>query len=176
KLADAYPDAIATHRLRREVIATVLANQMVNRGGPAFVARLMAATSADAGEVAAAFCLARDAYGLERLYAELDALDGQIPGATQLALYADVQALLARETLWLLRNADFSQPLAELVLRYAEGVTDVAGLVASLVPPGLEATLAARADSLIAGGAPAGIARRIAELGALSFASDIALV
>ena len=176
RLADAYPDAIATHRLRREVIATVLANQMINRGGPAFVTRLMAATSADAGQVAAAFCLARDAYGLDRLYAEIDALDGQIPGRTQLALYADLQALLERETLWLLRNADFTQPLAELVLRYAEGVTDVAGLVATLVPPGLEATIAARAESFMAGGAPAGIARRIAELGALSFASDIALV
>ena len=39
------------------------------------------------------------------------------------------QMLLERETLWLLRNADFTQPLGDLVLRYAEGVTDVAGLV-----------------------------------------------
>ena len=176
RLADAYPDAIAGHRLRREVIATVLANQIVNRGGPAFVTRLMAATSADAGQLAAAFCLARDAYGLERLYAEINALDGQIPGATQLALYADLQALLERETLWLLRNADFVQPLGDLVLHYAEGVTDVAGLVATLVPPGLEASIAERTDALMAGGAPGGIARRIAELAALSFATDIALV
>ena len=34
--------------------------------------------------------LARDAYGLERLYNEIDALDGQISGATQLALYAEI--------------------------------------------------------------------------------------
>ncbi len=175
-LADRYPDAVSTHRLRREVIATVLANQMINRGGPAYVVKMMAATSADAGQVAAAFCLARDAYGLERLYAAIDTLDGQISGVTQLALYADLQVLLERETLWLLRNADFSQPLADLVLRYAEGVTDVAGLVATLVPPGLEKAIAARAEGFMAGGAPSGIARGIAELGALSYATDIALV
>ncbi|MEO6014289.1 MAG: NAD-glutamate dehydrogenase [Devosia sp.] len=175
-LADRYPDAISTHRLRREVIATVLANQMINRGGPAYVIKMMAASSTDAGQVAAAFCLARDAYGLERLYAEIDALDGQISGTTQLALYADVQVLLERETLWLLRNADFTQPLGDLVLRYAEGVTDVAGLITSLVPPGVEKTITARVEAFTAGGASNSIARRVAELSALSFATDIALV
>jgi glutamate dehydrogenase len=137
---------------------------------------MTAATSTDAGQVAAAYCLARDAYGLERLYGEIDALDGMISGTTQLALYADIQTLLERETLWLLRNADFTQPLGDLVLHYAEGVTDVAGLVAALVPAGLEKSIAARAEAFTAGGAPNSIARRIAELGALSFATDIALV
>ncbi|WP_291385372.1 NAD-glutamate dehydrogenase [Devosia sp.] len=175
-LADRYPDTVSTHRLRREVIATVLSNQMVNRGGPGYVVKMMAATSADASQVAAAFILARDAYGLERLYGEIDALDGQIAGSTQLDLYADIGKLLERETLWLLRNADFTQPLADLVLRYAEGVTDVAGLVSSLVPPSLAKTIDARADAFIAGGASSAVARRIAELSALSYATDIALV
>src|SRR5205085_8849648 len=74
RLNDRYPDAILGHRLRREVIATVLSNAMINRGGPAFVVRMMAATSTEPGQVAAAFCLARDAYGLERLYTDIDAL------------------------------------------------------------------------------------------------------
>jgi glutamate dehydrogenase len=175
-LADRYPDAVTSHRLRREVIATVLSNQMINRGGPAYVVKMMAATSADAGQVAAAFCVARDAYGLERLYDEVDALDGQISGKTQLDLYAEIGVLLERETLWLLRNADFTQPLGDLVQRYAEGVTDVAGLVTSLVPPSLQRAIDARTDAFMAGGAPSAIARRIAELIALSYATDIALV
>jgi glutamate dehydrogenase len=175
-LADRYPDAVSTHRLRREVIATVLSNQMINRGGPAYVIKMMAASSADASLVASAFCLARDAYGLERLYTEIDALDGQIAGKTQLDLYADIGALLEEETLWLLRNADFTQPLGDLVLRYAEGVTDVAGLVSSLVPSSLEKAISARADFFTAGGAPSVVARRIAELSALRYATDIVLV
>src|SRR5690606_9943470 len=35
-----YPEAVEQHRLKREVIATVLANAMINRGGPAFTAEL----------------------------------------------------------------------------------------------------------------------------------------
>ena len=175
-LVERYRDAVLAHRLKREVIATVIANAVINRGGPAFVVKMMAATSTDPGQVAAAFILARDAYGLERLYDEIDALDGQISGATQLALYADVQALLERETLWLLRNADWSKPLGDLVLTYAQGVTDVSGLLAGLIPPGIDKTIAARAETFTNGSAPSGIARRVAELRALNFATDIALV
>ena len=36
-----FPDAIAAHRLRREIIATQLANAIVNRGGPTLVTRLV---------------------------------------------------------------------------------------------------------------------------------------
>ena len=93
-----------------------------------------------------------------------------------LALYAEVQQLLDRETLWLLRNADWTRPLGDLVMTYAQGVTDVGGLLGSILPPGVEETIVARAEMFTAGGAPAGIARRVAELGALSFSTDIALV
>ena len=44
------------------------------------------------------------------------------------------------------------------------------------MPKGIETTIAARADAFTNGGAPSGVARRIAELSALSFATDIALV
>ncbi|MEP7239282.1 MAG: NAD-glutamate dehydrogenase [Devosia sp.] len=176
KLSAKYPDAISAHRLRREVVATVLANQMINRGGPGFAVKMTAATSADAGQVAAAFCLARDAYGLERLYAEIDALDGAVPGKTQLALYAEIGGLVERETLWLLRNADFSKPLDELALNYAEGVTDVQGLIGTALPQSIEAAIAAKAETLAGGGAPAPLARRIAELSALAYATDIVAI
>jgi len=62
------------------------------------------------------------------------------------------------------------------VLSYAQGVTDVSGLLGTLVPPSEERTIAGRAEAFTSGGAPAGLARRIAELRALSFATDNALV
>jgi len=176
KLADRFPDAIATHRLRREVIATVLSNQMINRGGPGFAVKLMAATSADAGQLADAFCVARDAFGVERLYSEIDALDGKIAGTTQLELYGAVGTLLEAETLWLLRNADFTQPLEELVLNYAQAVTDVQGLLGSLLPPSLESAVAAQAERFVTAKVPANLARRVAELATLGFATDTAAI
>src|SRR5262249_13991940 len=38
-VSERFRDAVTTHRLRREIIATQLANSMINRGGPSLVVR-----------------------------------------------------------------------------------------------------------------------------------------
>ncbi|MHB1109284.1 MAG: NAD-glutamate dehydrogenase [Devosia sp.] len=176
RLVETFLDTVSGHRLRREVIATVLSNAMINRGGPAFVNEMMTATSADAGQVAAAYAAARDAYGLTDYNAALDALDGAISGQTQLALYAEIEALLTRATLWFLRNASFEAGLQPLIERYAEGVGEVKAQLSVVMPPYLAESISRRAASFESGGAPKQAARRIAELSALSFACDIVLV
>lgn len=171
-----YPDAVAGHRLKREVIATVLANAMINRGGPAFVTELTAATSASPGEIALAYAATRDVYGLTELNAAIDALDGAVPGAVQLELYADVRDLLRQESLWFLRNADVTQGLAGLVERHANGVAALRTMLASTLPASLAEGISRRAEELASQGVPEVTARRIAELSVLSYASDIVLV
>jgi len=168
-----YPEAVTSHRLRREVIATVLANAMINRGGPAYVRQMMAATSATAADVAFAYAAARDAYGLPALNAEIDGQDGRIEGATQLALYAEVEALLRRESLWFLRNASFADGLAPLVERYKAGVDELRQALPGMLPPLLKASVARKAEAFRAGGTPKALAERIAALSTLSFSTDI---
>ncbi len=175
-LHNAYPEAVAGHRLKREVIATVLANAMINRGGPAFVSELTAATSASPGEVALAYAATRDAYGLSELDAAIDRLDGAVGGAVQLELYAEVMALLRQETLWFLRNADVTQGLTGLVQRHAAGVSALRVMLNSTLPASLADGIATRVVELAEQGVPEALARRIAELPVLSYASDIVLV
>jgi glutamate dehydrogenase len=125
-LRERFPDAIAGHRLRREIIATQIANAVINRGGPSLVARLADETGATPPAIARAYILTRDAFGLLDLNLAIDALDGAISGATQLALYGAVQdALVARMT-WFLRNIDVSRPLDGEIQRFAEGVRQIA--------------------------------------------------
>ncbi|HEV7344693.1 MAG TPA: NAD-glutamate dehydrogenase [Devosia sp.] len=171
-----YPDAVAGHRLKREVIATVLANAMINRGGPAFVTELTASTSASSGEVALAYAATRDAYGLAALNSTIDALDGTVSGEVQLGLYAEVMHLLRQESLWFLRNADVTQGLEALVERHAAGVAVLKTMLGTTLPPSLVEGTARRAADLERQGVPEETARRIAELSVLSYASDIVLV
>ncbi len=171
-----YPHAVETHRLRREVIATVLANAMINRGGPAFVTELTSATSASAGEIALAYAATRDVYGLTEINAALDALDGTIGGAVQLSLYAAVEALLRQETLWFLRNADVTKGLTDLVSRHADAVASLRTLLATALPAPLATAVGDQGPGL--GGPERARSHRPAHrrIGCLSFASDIALV
>ena len=171
-----FPEAVERHRLKREVIATVLANAMINRGGPAFVSELRAATSASAGEVALAYAAVRDVYELPALNEGIDALDGKVAGAVQLTLYGQVAALLRQETLWFLRNETVTDGVDGLVARHREGVRSLRGVVDRLPPAGPRAEPDARSREFEAAGVPAELARRIGELPLIGHASDIVLV
>jgi glutamate dehydrogenase len=175
KLHQAYPSAIEEHRLKREVIATVLANALINRGGPAFVSELMAATSASAGEVALAYAAMRDAFGLTALNEAIDGLDGVVPGSVQLALYAQVEALLRRQCLWFLRNGSAGGDVMGQVAAHRDGVERLR-LAEGLLPETQRQALAARVTALKTHGVPEALARKVGELPELGHANDIVLV
>ena len=176
KLVETFHAAVSGHRLRREVIATVLSNAMINRGGPGFVNEIVSATSADAGHVAAAYAAARDSFGLAGINARIDALDTQVPGTTQLRMYAEVESLVTRETLWFLRNESVADGLGPLIERYRDGVAQIASGFKDRVTPWIANAIDSRTSALETAGAPHEIAREIAELSPLSMASDIVLV
>jgi len=176
KLVETYDQAVTRHRLRREIVATVLANAMINRGGPAFLAEMTAASGAHAGEIAAAYALARDVYATTTLNKDIDALDGVLAGKVQLQLYIEVQALLRRETLWFLRNGRLQQGLRELFDRYGAGIAEVRALLPQVADPWIAGLLGKRAAELQAAGVGVELAQQVAELPVLTFATDIVLV
>ena len=180
ELRERLPDGIEGHRLRRDIIATQLSNAMINRGGPAFAARLADETGADIGSIAKAFAATRDGFGVEALSDEIDALDGTVPGAVQLDLYATVQELLRDRTVWFLRNVDLRQSLDELVAHYASGIAPVTealtGVVRELVPEETRALYDARIAGWVQAGVPETLARKVARLPSLENATDIVMI
>ena len=124
-VTEQFPDAVEHHRLRRDIIATQLANSMINRGGPSLLVRIADQTGASAASIAAAFAAVRDSYGMTALNGEIDALDNKISGKLQLALYQAVQDLLLDRLVWFLRNVDLTQGLASIVAHYRDGIAAV---------------------------------------------------
>jgi NAD-specific glutamate dehydrogenase len=51
-VTEQFPDAVEHHRLRRDIIATQLANSMINRGGPSLLVRIADQTGASAASIA----------------------------------------------------------------------------------------------------------------------------
>src|ERR1700692_1452642 len=171
-----YPDALEHHRLRREIIATHLANSMINRGGPALIVRIADQTGAAPASVASAFAAVRDSYGMTALNTAIDGLDNKIPGKLQLDLYAAVQDLLLDRIIWFLRNVDLSKGLAEVVTHYRDGIAAVAATLDGALSQDFLNARAARRQELLAAGVPDELAARIATLRALTAAPDIVLV
>jgi glutamate dehydrogenase len=176
EMAAAYPDALKHHRLRREIIATQLANSMINRGGPSLIVRIADQTGAAPAAIASAFAAVRDSYGMTALNGAIDALDNRIAGKLQLDLYAAVEDLLLDRIVWFLRNVDLLKGLADVVTHYRDGI---AAVEAALDDALSEDALRARAAGIAAltdGGVPHDVAARIANLSSLGAATDIVLV
>jgi glutamate dehydrogenase len=103
-LRHSFPEAIERHRLRPQIIATQLANQLVNRQGFTFVQRLRDATGADTAQVARAYRVARDIEQAPAGWQALEALDHQVAPEHQTALMQELMRRVRRTTRWFLRN------------------------------------------------------------------------
>jgi glutamate dehydrogenase len=171
-----FPEALEKHRLRREIIATQLANSMINRGGPTLVVRIADQTGASAPEIARAFAAARNAYDMPALNDEINALDGKLSGKLQLSLYEAVQNLLLDRLVWFLRNADLSKGLAGVVDHYRDGIVVLSQSLGSVLPPDAVAARTARVQELVAAGVPQSLADRIAGISELAAAPDLVLI
>ncbi|HEX2552409.1 MAG TPA: NAD-glutamate dehydrogenase [Microvirga sp.] len=177
EMRERFPDAVATHRLRREIIATQLANAIVNRGGPTVVTRLVDQTGADAPTLAAAYAATRDSFGLAELNAGIDSLDGVVPGALQLRLYGDLQDLLMSRIVWFIRNVDLAAGSLDAVVgTYRAGIAEVEGCLRAVLSPAALAAWETRTAALTAEGVPDSLARQLAALPDLVAAPDIVLV
>jgi glutamate dehydrogenase len=167
---------IDAHRLRREIIATMLSNSMINRGGPTYLVRIADRTGAAVPEIARAYVAVRDSFGLQALHAEIDALDNRLPGAVQLELYRAVQDLLLSRTAWFLRNVRFSGGVGPIVAAYAASFGELDRTLADLLPPHLAERATGLAARYQASGVPAKLAWRIASLPELADVTDIHLI
>jgi len=175
-LSERFADAVAQHRLRREIIATQLSNSMINRGGPTLVVRIGDQTGASPAGIAAAFAAVRDSFGMTQLNSDIDALDAKIPGALQLELYAAVQDLLLDRVVWFCRHVDLSAGLADVVAHYRAGIDQVAAALDRVTAGEAAEQRARRLAELQAAGVPSDLARRLAGLPALAAAADVVLV
>ncbi len=103
-VVDRLGDQVESHPLRNEIIATVLANYVVNRNGSTFVFRMCDETNASVSDVVKAHLAASDMLGVDAYWAAVCSLDGTIPDASQTELLLEADRAVERATRWLLRN------------------------------------------------------------------------
>lgn len=104
RLAEHFDGPLAHHELRREIIATQLANELIDTAGITFVERLQQGTSAGVDEIVAAWVVARDVFDVERWWHAIEAMDHAVEARVQLEAFIDLQRLLRLATRWFIHN------------------------------------------------------------------------
>jgi glutamate dehydrogenase len=109
-LTERFPDLLPRHRLRRELIATQLANAVIDRMGVSFADHLGDETGAPLAEVVRAFQAARRGIDADRWWDHLDELDAVQEPTRIRALEAPLEDLLAELTRTLLSDPSPDPP------------------------------------------------------------------
>lgn len=103
-LVQKYGAAMRQHRLKREIVSTQIANDLVNHMGITFVQRLKESTGQSAANVAGAYVIVRDIFHLPHWFRQIEALDSKVPADVQLQLMEELMRLGRRATRWFLRS------------------------------------------------------------------------
>jgi glutamate dehydrogenase len=169
-----FADLMQRHRLRREIIATLAANNIVNICGPTFATRLKAAARCDVASFVLAFEAARQILRFEQDWARISDLDGAVPAAAQLALYGELARLLRALTYWFARRQ--SREILEvrgLVERYQTVADDLRAYIPAVLSPFERREAVRRSGAWIKLGAPKTLAHSIGLMRPLIGAADI---
>ena len=156
--------AIDGHRLRRELIATKLTNELVNRGGLGLAFELAEEQGVGLADVAAAFVAARDLFDFRALWAAIDG--AAISGATQLDLHVAAIAALRTQMAEIIRCARGLPPVT-VVERLRAGINRLADSLDSVLRPLPRALLDRYRAGLLASAAPDDIIDALVRIEAL---------
>ncbi len=170
--------AIASHQLRKEIIATRLSNEIVDTCGVGFVQRASDMGGMSFAEIALSYEAVRRIFNLHDFAASVDALDNVAPAALQTALYLEASVLLQEQTFHLLGDAAARENLARkglksVIREYLDAVSEFKAALPDILPDGAAAAFEERRQRWIARQAPEAIARDAAAIPALEFAFDI---
>ena len=172
-LQDAHTDKILEHRLRSEIIATVVTNDLVNRLGPAFVFRMQQELNATSTDVAAAFVAVREIFRLDQLWSSIEALDNQIDAAEQYRMQILLRGLVERSTHWLIRNGKARSDINALIEHFRPGLDELIAAMPECLSNAEKTTLDQRVQHFSNAGASEETAIMVARVVPLSSSLDI---
>ncbi len=157
-----FPAAIAGHPLRREIVTTLLVNEMVDGAGITYAFRLGEELAAGPADAVRAYAVTTTVFDLPELWAQLR--DSTIPTAVSDEIVLESRRLLDRASRWFLTNRP--QPLAVGAenSRFVATMRELRDRLPELMLGRERAGLAGRVEEFRAAKVPAELAVRCATL------------
>jgi glutamate dehydrogenase len=173
QLSERFKASIGKHRLRREIIAMLVGGSMINRMGPFFVLRAEEETGASVAQVARAYAIVREVFGVRKLWREIELLDHKVDAKVQYDAIFQISRMLRRAVYWLLQNYSQQLDIESMVKRFQPGVADAFAALPKLVTSRSDPRYAKDAQQLESVGLPAALARQIAALSLMTQTFDV---
>ncbi|MBF6142437.1 NAD-glutamate dehydrogenase [Nocardia farcinica] len=162
RLRTEYAEAIAAHPLRREIVATVLTNDVVDNGGITYAYRLTEESGADNADAVRAFAIVTAVFDLPGLWRDIRGAGLSADLTDELIVLS--RRLLDRAARWMLTQRPQPLAVAEEIARFRGGIAELTPRVAGWLSGRDAAALRTRTAALTDRGVPAELAERVALL------------
>jgi glutamate dehydrogenase len=141
-----FAEQINNHRLHKEIIATQVANAMVNHMGIAFVDRMIQQPGTSTAEIALAYVTASEVFSLPKYWRMIEELDYKVDAKLQLRLMTDLIRLTRRACHWFLRHRCGDLSPTRDIEDFKSGVDAIAGQLDTLLNGHLQEVLHERRE------------------------------
>ena len=159
----AHADAIRAHRLRNEIIATKVANRLVNRLGPGVAFDLTEEEGASLQQVIAAFLVAERLLDLDKLWSEIE--QDALPETVRIELFSIAAASIRVASCPTSSRSAGGETRSRRLCKLLEpGVRKISAAATKLIRAEVRNEAVARRDRLIALGASDDIVRGLVRL------------
>ncbi|MEV0806132.1 NAD-glutamate dehydrogenase [Micromonospora sp. NPDC050200] len=163
-MRERFADRMGRHRLRRDIVTTVLVNEVINRGGISFVFRVVEETAASSADVIRAYVVVREVFGLREVWDAIEALDARIAPELQTNVYLDTRRLLDRAVRWLVTNRRSPIDVPAEIARLRDGVARLLPDLEERFYGSERESLAAHIDAMTERGLPRDLAEQATRL------------
>lgn len=172
-LVKRFSEHMSDHPLAQEIIAAHVTNNVGNRMGSTFSTYVQEETSASALNVLRAYMAAEQMFDIPALWDAINELDFKVDNSLQNQLFIQIQSLLEKATLWLIRNTREALAIQKLTDTYKPGIGIIrSNLDAILTQPTCE-YISDVSKQLQEQNVPAEIADRLSALPFLFYGLDI---
>ncbi|MCH1931248.1 NAD-glutamate dehydrogenase [Shewanella sp. A25] len=176
KLQELYSDRMATHPLRGEIIATSLANELVNDMGLNFVQRMQDETGASIADAAICYTMAREVFGLAELTKSITDLNGIVPAVVQGEMLHQLRRNMRRACRWFLRHRNRSWSIEQTVEFFKPVFEQIKANVHAYMVEEEAAGIQTEINALVKENVPLEVATVVANMSTLFSTLDIAQI
>ncbi len=174
KMVTKFKDFILKHQLRREIISTCIANDVVNRMGCIFINNLAENTGIKIQEAVNIYIVVNHLYDLNSLWQKIDELDGKIDVNSYLQIVRNVQKFIGRVSFWLVKNlGKLSFVELDDVTKFKDAIETLGQNLTDVLDEHLLKIYSHGSTSLVELNINKDLAKKVADLCVLAYALDI---
>ncbi len=176
KLQELYSDKMAAHPLRGEIIATSLANEIVNNLGMNFVQRMQDETGATVAEIGICYTIAREVFGLNEVVQQITDLNFVVPAIVQGEMLHQLRRSMRRVCRWFLRHRNRNASIEATAAFFKPVVEELKSSINKYLIESEVVELKSDIAALLEENVPEDVATEVACMSTLFSALDIAQI